>query len=484
MSEPVAPKLFLSYSWTTPEHETWVTELAQELNDNGIHVVYDKWDLKEGQEANAFMEQMVTDPTVTKVLMICDKKYADRADRRVGGAGTEAQIISSKIYQPNDSKFVAAVRERDEHGKPCLPAYYSSRIYIDLSEESRYAAEFERLLRWIYDKPLNPRPPLGTKPGFLSESREGIRLNTATEHRRAIDALKNDKPTVGAAVADYLNTLSNGLEKFRISFNRDQSVPFDELMIQNIEDFLPYRNEAIELFITLARYRADENTQRTLHRFFEKLLSYNYVPEGTNSYNTHDFDNFKFLSHEMMLYAIAVFISEERYDFINDFLSTPYYVPSRADYGKDPTVSYDAFWQHPETLERRNNRLKLNRRSLHADILKTRNSGSGFHFSSIMQADFVLYMRRIFSSSEGYQIWYPVTLIYSGEYPSAFEIFARSKSQKYWEKVKPLLSLSDMSPLNDLVIKITKGEINVPSWGWHRLGVSELLGSTKLATIP
>ena len=42
------PKVFISYSWTTPEHEEWVLNLANDLNDSGIFVVLDKWDLRPG----------------------------------------------------------------------------------------------------------------------------------------------------------------------------------------------------------------------------------------------------------------------------------------------------------------------------------------------------------------------------------------------------------------------------------------------------
>ena len=56
------PKLFISYSWTGPEHMDWVLRLATDLRANGVNAVLDKWHLREGQDAHSFMEQMVTDP--------------------------------------------------------------------------------------------------------------------------------------------------------------------------------------------------------------------------------------------------------------------------------------------------------------------------------------------------------------------------------------------------------------------------------------
>lgn len=126
-----APKLFISYSWSHSEHEQWVVGFATELRESGVDVLLDKWDLKEGHDAVAFMEQMVTNPEIKKVAMICDQRYAAKADGRAGGVGTETQIISREVYEKQDQeKFVAVVREKDQNGKPCLPTYYKSRIYL------------------------------------------------------------------------------------------------------------------------------------------------------------------------------------------------------------------------------------------------------------------------------------------------------------------------------------------------------------------
>jgi hypothetical protein len=124
-----APKLFVSYSWSDAEHEQWVIDLATELRESGVDVILDKWDLKEGHDAVAFMEKMATDPEIKKVAIICDEKYAAKADGRAGGVGTETQIISREVYENQaQEKFVAVVCEKDENGKAYLPTYYKSRI--------------------------------------------------------------------------------------------------------------------------------------------------------------------------------------------------------------------------------------------------------------------------------------------------------------------------------------------------------------------
>ena len=210
------PKLFISYSWSDSTHEQWVVELATELRESGVDVILDKWDLKEGHDSVAFMEKMVTDPGIKKVAIITDETYAEKADGRAGGVGTETQIISKEVYDNQEQdKFVAVVSQKDEHGKPCLPTYYKSRIYIDLSEPDNYGENFEKLLRWIFDKPLYVKPEVGKRPTFLDEV-DGISLGTSAAHKRTVAAIKGNKPFASGALDEYLSIFSENLSRFRL----------------------------------------------------------------------------------------------------------------------------------------------------------------------------------------------------------------------------------------------------------------------------
>lgn len=49
-------KIFISYSWKNNKIVEWVRdELATRLLSDGIEVVLDQWDLKEGHDIYAFM---------------------------------------------------------------------------------------------------------------------------------------------------------------------------------------------------------------------------------------------------------------------------------------------------------------------------------------------------------------------------------------------------------------------------------------------
>lgn len=477
------PKLFISYSWSSPEHEKWVINLAAELVENGVDVIFDKWDLKEGQDANAFMERMVTDPDIKKVAIICDRIYAEKANSRSGGVGTETQIISPEVYSKADqNKFVAVLAEKDENGNPYLPAYYKSRIFINLSDSDLYASNFEQLLRWVYDKPLYVKPELGKKPSFLSEDNP-ISLETTTKFRRAVDAIRNNKEYATGALGEFFSTFSTNLEKFRIN---DKEGEFDDKVIDNIEKFLPFRNEAVEIFLIIAQYRDTPESIRQLHYFFESLIPYLQRPKDVTSWKDWDFDNFRFIAHELFLYCIGCLLKYECFSSTSNFLRQDYYIEDNSDYGRDVMVPFPELQQHIASLEYRNKRLQLRRVSLQADLLKQRSNIPSITFRQLMQADFVLFIRDCFDSirNKKNQCWWPYTLIYIGRFGGTFEIFARAQSMEYFDKLKCLFDIQQKDDFVNLFEAFKNEELRVPHWDFHSFSPEDLIGFKNMATRP
>ncbi|MGQ3300108.1 SEFIR domain-containing protein [Reyranella sp.] len=477
-----APKLFISYSWSTPDHEAWVLNLATELRESNVDAILDKWDLREGHDANVFMEKMVTDPHIKKVLLICDKVYARKTDGRSGGVGTEAQIISGEIYkQQEQDKFVAVVAERDEHGAAYLPAYYKSRIYIDLSDPNTYSENFEKLLRWVFDKPLYQKPELGKAPGFLNTSNNTLALETSSRFRRALEAIRNNRDYAIPSVVEYFTILVAELEKIRIVEGGD---PFDEAVLKSIEQFVPYRNEAIEIFWNLALYRDDAEARVALHNFFERLIPYLDKPPHLMQWSERSADNYQFIVQELFVYAVACLLKQGRFDTVRYLLAMEYYIEGQSEYGRDSMVPYVVMKQHIRSLEFRNRRLELRMLSLHAAILKERCVGLAISFRDFMQADFVLFLYSELHLREGYRSWWPDTLLYVGRYSGPFEIFARSSSLAYFEKTKALLGLASIKPLQELIASYAENRRRLPRWEFETVNVSALLGVEKIGTKP
>jgi hypothetical protein len=484
MAATTHPKAFISYSWASNEHQEWVLDLAAQLRENGVDVTIDKWDLREGHDAIKFMEKMVTDPDIKKVIIVLDRTYAEKADGRKGGVGTETQIISPEIYAKADQdKFVGVASELDDDGKPFRPTFYKSRIYIDLSRSDDYAANFEQLLRWIYDKPAYPKPPIGKRPEFLDET--AIQLPTRSRAVRAVELLKVGSSRATAAIDEYFSVFAESMETFRIPTESVDPQKWDDQVIQNIDSFLPYRDEFISVVSAMGRYSFDDD--KPLRTFFEKLVPYMFASKDLRQWSDWYFDNFRFIIHEMFLYAVAFLLKQERFELVTQLISRSYYVGDAIVDLREPMQPFSIFYHGLESLLRRNQRLNLRRLSLRADLLNQRSHTSGIAFSSVMQTDFVLYFFNALTSHKEStrQGWIPETLVYYREHAAPFEIFARSESLGYFQKICPLLAVKSKAELGE-AFKLF-GYQNAPLYllrwdAFYSLSLEQATNFQKLAT--
>jgi len=92
----MTPKAFISYSWSSPAHQSAVLEWAEQLIHDGVEVVLDLYDLKEGHDKYAFMERMVADPSVTHVLVISDSEYAKKPMPEKQGSERSLKLYPKK----------------------------------------------------------------------------------------------------------------------------------------------------------------------------------------------------------------------------------------------------------------------------------------------------------------------------------------------------------------------------------------------------
>ena len=164
MSNP--PKVFISYSWTSEEYKAIVLQLAEALVDKSVDVILDRWDLHAGHDRFAFMEQSIE--KADKVLILCDKKYTEKADTREGGVGTETAIITPDVYENHEQeKFIPVIMEDFK----CVPVYLKSRLGIDFRDGYRDQG-FEELLHTIFNQPLYVKPPFGKPPAWLNDNED------------------------------------------------------------------------------------------------------------------------------------------------------------------------------------------------------------------------------------------------------------------------------------------------------------------------
>jgi hypothetical protein len=194
-----------------------VKQWAEQLIADGIDVVLDIYDLKEGNDKFVFMERMVTDPTVTHVLIISDKTYSEKADARKAGVGTESQIISKGVYDRVDqSKFIPIACEFSDDGNPYLPTFLKSRIWIDFSSPEAVNENWEQLIRLIFGKPQHEKPKLGKAPAYITSDQTLPSSPAITKFNAFRQALLQEKKGLSIYRRDFLAACISYADDLRV----------------------------------------------------------------------------------------------------------------------------------------------------------------------------------------------------------------------------------------------------------------------------
>ncbi len=156
------PRIFISYSHETKEHDSWVEELAAELRRNGVDATLDTWDMTPGLDMTVFMESQIRDSDF--VVLVCTPTYAQKSNIPHGGVGYEKNIISAELLQASDlrPKFLPVLRLGDFTN--ALPTYLGSKYAIDFRDEGKATKALSELLRAIFGEPHPHKPPLGPNP--------------------------------------------------------------------------------------------------------------------------------------------------------------------------------------------------------------------------------------------------------------------------------------------------------------------------------
>lgn len=188
MKNYIVPSVFISYAWTSEEHKKWVKDLASRLRQDGVDAFIDDWRLNPGQDRFVFMETSITAESTAKVLVICDKNYKLKADRREGGVGIESQIISGKTFtKANQRKFIPVISQRSETGDAYVPTYMEHMVYIDLSVPVYFESGYRQLIYAIYETSEHEEPALGDVPPYITsmfKKMKGVNDSSSTEHNR------------------------------------------------------------------------------------------------------------------------------------------------------------------------------------------------------------------------------------------------------------------------------------------------------------
>ena len=441
MEEQAIPKIFISYSWTTPSHEDWVINLAERLVADGIDVVIDKWALKEGNNKFAFMESMVNASDINKVLIILDKKYADKADERAGGVGTETQIISPKIYaNVSQEKFIPIISEKDEDGNGYIPTYLEGAIYIDLSEQEHYEQNYESLLRNIFKRPVYNKPKLGKPPGYLFEETPMTHKTTSIIRSFDNQIYKNPK-RINSIVRDFLDVFYQELKSYGVTFTDRDHMTIGKNICENINSYTPLRNDFILFFDKITKEEFSFDIESVI-KFLEKFPNLLYPQDKRSSWSNFEFDNFRFFIHELFLYLIATGLKNENFKFVEELLYSSYFFQDEYKSSNEPKT-FAEFYHHTDTINQYY--IKTFSRNFFnpSAELMIKRIPENYTTDNLIEADLLCFYVATLKNHH----WFPITYIYRTR--GRFDLFDRLISLRHFEKVKILFNVTTPAELKE-----------------------------------
>lgn len=461
------PRAFLSYAWTDPVHIERIRQLVDRLISNGVDVISDIYDAKLGNDLNYFMES-VTDPSVGTVLVIADKKYAEKADSREGGVGTETQLISAEVYKEvKQEKVVALVFEKSESGKAYLPKYMKTRRFVDFTDESQYEEKFDELIRHIYGKPKYEKPPLGPRPNFDSELMHPAEKIPSTGHTEPL--------TLNTAIDDFVK----GLHDLRTIDTTESEI--DERVLNGIKRMQPRLISLLGQIDT--QLEQGKTSDKDLINKFDQLLTRSKAEEGplpgVHSYQEWDYEHIGFLIHELTMSIIALLVKHRRFSAIYLLINHTYFYYNH--YGELKTGLISIFYKYMHSLdERRNSRLELKRVSVAADTHKENAAKFAvIDFEQLKAADSLLsLLTRFLFPKDHYDWWFPKLSIYSRFsrelVPPMAEMISRSRASE----ISTMFGVKDVQDLVDKhkqLVESAAPDIDRSDWNYNIPSIKNML---------
>ena len=440
------PKAFISYSWTSESHRETVRNWADRLIADGVEIILDQYDLKEGHDKYAFMEKMVVDPSVTHVLVLCDKTYAEKADARKAGVGTESQIISQEIYNKvEQSKFIPIFCELSAVGEPYLPTFIKSRIGINFSTPESANDNWEQLVRLLFGKPLYQKPATGNPPAYISDektepsnpalSRFGSFKQAFLQGKRGINTYRNDFLAACFQYADALRVRKQpNLEKL------------GDQVLEDCGKLAQIRDLIVDWILLEVDAQDNPQFEEALLDTLEKLLELRSRPKEVTNWNDVWFEAHELFVCETFLYIIAALLKAMAFETIHEIFTSSYLKPETQRYRvNDNFVRFDLFWATSGTLNPllapKGQRLL----SPAAELFKRQATRQDIKYESIMEADLLALL--LAALNDGMR-WYPQTLFYAG-YGRMFPFFLRASQHKHFQKLAVITGITTADELRN-----------------------------------
>lgn len=289
--------------------------------------------------------------------------------------------------------------------------------YIQCTGAGRFINEFIKLSEIINDI----APLIGAGPTIIDLE----------------NAIKDTK-SVGPLYLDYLNIINKELEKIKPDFSKFAEI--DDAILWQINEGTQITSKFIEAALLASRFK-NIDAIKTIYDYFGNLFKLCKIPEGfSGSYYESHFDGYRFLIYEMFVSFIAALIKYDNWQIIGDILPNDIFIEQK----ESKYISYINLNAFIHSLNAtRNDRLKLRRVSVMADLLKERFTDGDLSrlvsHNKFLEADYFLFMRSICDEKKTEDsllyrpsLWCPRSCIYLTWVPS---YVVKAESKKYLEKL-------------------------------------------------
>ncbi|MDP9766523.1 toll/interleukin-1 receptor domain-containing protein [Deinococcus enclensis] len=383
-TEDGKPKVFISYSWGNATTVTRVNAVADFLEGNGVWVEMDRYQ-EPGSNLYRFMEQMVRDPSIDKVLCFCDRSYTQKAEAGQGGVGTEAAIITPEVYEQvkgnQDAarhRYVAVALETDDRNQFSLPLMFQSLMVVPMTDPAQDTEVYPELLRIAAGQPRRVRNVTSTLPEYLQGNATRHALGTEPKALLArMEARNQGARRATAALREYLEALSQGLAHMSPGEPGSRTARLD----QEIQANRPVFQEFAQVVDAAAQF-IDGPLEPTLYGFFQTLITHNFSYQVDR--DRQDFT--RLAATEFFVATITALIEHRRFDQAAGLLTRAYWERAQDREAR----GYELLCYGPEDLHD-DRWLEQTRRALR--------QASGLDPAKYNQADALLHLRGAFHRS-------------------------------------------------------------------------------------
>jgi hypothetical protein len=245
---------------------------------------------------------------------------------------------------------------------------------------------------------------------------------------------------------EYLDTVLESLEEFRIQGAYRDPVEFDKKVVASITDYLPHRNNFVDFVGWWANYMADDESFDRVMGFLDQLLAFQNRPENVQSWNEDSFDNFRFIIWELFLYLIARLIKERKYALAARFIEAEYTCTTTLDGTQVRIAGASAFYSGMRSLTPQHRQRGGPEAKEASQLLVERATHPKVAFRDIFQADMLLFIRPYYPKPEHCREWYPRCLRHGWD-QGTMEVFARANTSRGFPAVRDLLKVSSLEEL-------------------------------------